>query len=167
MAKKLNMKIEKFGNVFQLSARQMLPISLDEAWKFLSDPANLKEITPDYMGFNIVCGADGEMYPGQLIQYIVTPLLGIKTRWVTEITHVIDRQYFVDEQRFGPYDLWHHKHFLRAVEGGVEMIDTVHYKLLFSPIANLFHDLLIKPRLTEIFTYRENKLEELFGVFEK
>ena len=163
----MKMKIEKFGNVYQLSAHQTLPISLEEAWKFLSDPSNLKEITPDYMGFHIVSGADGEMYPGQLIQYIVTPMLGIKTRWVTEITHVIDRKYFVDEQRFGPYDLWHHKHFLKPVEGGVEMIDTVHYKLPFSPVANLFHNLLIKPRLTEIFTYREQKLESLFGVFKK
>ena len=161
------MKIEKYGNVYQLSAHQLLPISLEEAWKFLSDPANLKVITPDYMGFHIISGADGEMYPGQLIQYIVTPMLGIKTRWVTEITHVIDQKYFDDEQRFGPYDLWHHKHFLKPVEGGVEMIDTVHYKLPFSPVANLFHNLLIKPRLTEIFTYREKKLESLFGVYKK
>ena len=160
------MKIEKFGNIYQLSARQLVPISLDKAWDFLSDPRNLKEITPDYMGFNIVSGADGEMYPGQLIQYIVTPLLGIKTRWVTEITHVIDHKYFVDEQRFGPYDLWHHKHFLHPVEGGVEMIDTVHYKLPFSPIANLFHNVMVKPRLTEIFSYREAKLVAMFGNFE-
>lgn len=160
------MNIEKHGNIYQLTARQMLPISLDHAWSFLSDPGNLKEITPDYMGFDIISGADEEMYPGQLIQYVVKPVLGLKTRWVTEITHVIDRKYFVDEQRFGPYDLWHHKHFLNAVQGGVEMIDTVHYKLPFSPVANLFHNLIVKPRLNEIFTYREAKLESLFGKYE-
>jgi ligand-binding SRPBCC domain-containing protein len=160
------MRIEKFGNIYQLSAKQMLPISLEEAWSFLSDPRNLKQITPDYMGFDIISGAEDEMYPGQLIQYIVKPMLGIKTRWVTEITHVIDQKYFVDEQRFGPYDLWHHKHFLKEVEGGVEMNDTVHYKLPFSLIANVFHDFLVKPRLTEIFTYREAKLNSLFGRFE-
>ncbi len=161
------MKLSKFGNIYELSSVQKLPISLNEAWEFLSSPANLKEITPDYMGFNIVSGDTGAMYPGQIIQYIVSPMLGIKTRWVTEITHVIDKSYFVDEQRFGPYDLWHHKHFLKAVEGGVEMHDTVHYKLPFSPIANLFHNMLVKPRLTEIFTYREAKLIELFGEFKE
>ena len=161
------MKLSKFGNIYELSSVQKLPISLNEAWEFLSSPANLKEITPDYMGFNIVSGDTGAMYPGQIIQYIVSPMLGIKTRWVTEITHVIDKSYFVDEQRFGPYDLWHHKHFLKAIEGGVEMHDTVHYKLPFSPIANLFHNMLVKPRLTEIFTYREAKLIELFGEFKE
>ena len=161
------MNISKFGNIYELSSVQKLPISLNEAWEFLSSPANLKEITPDYMGFNIVSGDTGAMYPGQIIQYIVSPMLGIKTRWVTEITHVIDKSYFVDEQRFGPYDLWHHKHFLKAIEGGVEMHDTVHYKLPFSPVANLFHNMLVKPRLTEIFTYREAKLIELFGEFKE
>lgn len=161
------MILSKHGNIYEISSVQKLPISLPEAWDFLSSPANLKEITPDYMGFNIVSGDNGTMYPGQIIQYIVKPLLGIKTRWVTEITHVIDKSYFVDEQRFGPYDLWHHKHFLKAVAGGVEMHDTVHYKLPFSPIANLFHNILVKPRLTEIFTYRETKLVELFGEFQE
>ena len=159
------MNLVKNGNIYELSSVQKLPISLEEAWSFLSSPANLKEITPDYMGFDIVSGDDGQMYPGQIIQYIVKPLLGIKTRWVTEITHVVDKSYFVDEQRFGPYDLWHHKHFLEAIEGGVEMRDTIHYKLPFSPIANLFHNMMVKPKLNEIFTYREAKLAELYGEF--
>ena len=161
------MKIYKYGNIYELTSLQKFPISLDKAWDFLSSPANLKEITPDYMGFDIVSGDTGEMYPGQIIQYIVKPLLGIKTRWVSEITYVSDKSYFVDEQRFGPYDLWHHKHFLKEVEGGVEMHDTIYYKLPFSPIANLFHGLLVKPRLEEIFTYRESKLVELFGEFKE
>ncbi len=159
------MKISKHGNLYELTSVQRLPISLNKAWDFLSSPANLKEITPDYMGFDIVSGDTGTMYPGQIIQYIVKPLLGIKTRWVSEITYVRDKSYFVDEQRFGPYDLWHHKHFLKEVDGGVEMHDTIHYKLPFSPIANFFHGLLVKPRLEEIFTYRESKLVELFGEF--
>ncbi len=161
------MKISKHGNIYELTSAQKLPMSLDKAWDFLSSPANLKEITPDYMGFDIVSGDTGAMYPGQIIQYIVKPLLGIKTRWVSEITYVSDKRYFVDEQRFGPYDLWHHKHFLKEVKGGVEMHDTIHYKLPFSPIANLFHNLLVKPRLEEIFTYRQSKLVELFGEFKE
>ena len=81
------------------------------------------------MGFNIISGADRVMYPGQLIQYIVTPIMGIKAKWVTEITHVEHKKYFVDEQRFGPYAFWHHKHFIREVPGGVEMEDIIDYKV--------------------------------------
>ena len=113
-------------SLYTLHATQKLPISLEEAWEFLSNPANLKVITPDYMTFKIISGADRPMYAGQIIEYIVTPLLGIKTSWVTEITHVEPLKYFVDEQRFGPYTLWHHKHFIKEIDGGVEMEDLVH-----------------------------------------
>lgn len=115
------------------------------------------------MGFDIVSGADRHMYAGQLIEYIVRPILGIKTRWVTEITHAQEPFYFVDEQRFGPYALWHHKHFLKAVDGGVEMEDLIHYKVPFGFLGSLLHPLLIRPKLEEIFTYRKEKLESLFG----
>lgn len=148
--------------VHTLHTKQILPITIDQAWDFLSSPKNLKTITPDYMSFDIISGAEKDMFPGQIIQYIVTPILGIKTRWVTEITHVVDKQYFVDEQRFGPYALWHHKHFIKAVDGGVEMEDIIDYKLPFGWFGNLFHGLIVKPKLKEIFDYREKKLKELF-----
>ncbi len=149
--------------IYTLHAKQNLPISRDRAWQFLSDPKNLKVITPDYMGFNIQSGADRTMYAGQIIEYIVTPILGIKNRWVTEITHVVDQEYFVDEQRFGPYALWHHKHFIKEIEGGVEMEDLLHYKLPFGYLGQLVQPFLVKPKLDEIFEYRKNKLVELFG----
>lgn len=148
-----------------LHSKQNLPISIDEAWNFLSNPKNLKVITPDYMGFHIQSGAERPMFAGQIIEYIVTPILGIKTKWVTEITHVVDKEYFVDEQRFGPYALWHHKHFVRKIEGGVEMEDLLHYKLPFGILGQLAHPFLVKPKLDEIFEYRKNKLVELFGKF--
>ncbi|WP_370097712.1 SRPBCC family protein [Xanthomarina gelatinilytica] len=153
------------GKVYTLSSKQKLPISLEEAWQFLSSPKNLKTITPDYMGFHILSGAEKPMFAGQIIQYIVTPVFGIKTHWVTEITHVVDKTYFVDEQRFGPYALWHHKHFLRVVEGGVEMEDVIDYKLPFGFLGRWLHPILVKPKLTEIFNYRSQKLSELFGQF--
>ncbi len=149
--------------IYTLRSKQNLPISKAEAWKFLSDPKNLKVITPDYMGFHILSGADKPMFAGQIIQYIVTPVLGIKTKWVTEITHVKDQDYFVDEQRFGPYALWHHKHFIKEIEGGVEMEDIIDYKVPFGWLGQLIHPILVKPKLNEIFTYRRKKLVELFG----
>lgn len=151
--------------IYTLHAKQNLPITIDEAWSLLSDPKNLKTITPDYMGFEILSGADRPMYPGQIIQYIVTPVLGIKTKWVTEITHVQDRSYFVDEQRFGPYALWHHKHFIKEIPGGVEMEDIVDYKVPMGILGQLVHPILVKPKLNEIFEYRKKKLIELYGAF--
>ena len=149
--------------IYRLHSKQNLPISLEKAWDFLSDPRNLKTITPDYMSFDILSGADRPMYAGQLIQYIVTPILGIKTKWVSEITHVEHMKYFVDEQRYGPYALWHHKHFINEIEGGVEMEDIIDYKVPLGFIGRLFHPILVKPKLKEIFGYRKQKLTELFG----
>lgn len=149
--------------IYKLHTKQKLPITVDEAWTFLSDPKNLKRITPDYMGFKILSGDDRAMYPGQIIEYIVTPVLGIPAKWVTEITHVVDRQFFVDEQRFGPYALWHHKHFIQPIEGGVIMEDIVHYKLPLGLLGQLAHPFIVKPKLKEIFDHREQTLKKLFG----
>ncbi len=151
--------------IYTLHSKQFLPITLDEAWDFFSDPMNLNTITPDDMGFKTLSGADRKMYPGQIIQYIVTPLLNIPMKWVTEITHVDHKKFFVDEQRFGPYALWHHKHFFKEVPGGVEMEDIVDYKLPMGILGQLVHPILVKPRLHQIFDYRRKKLIELFGEF--
>ncbi|XCF04917.1 SRPBCC family protein [Tamlana crocina] len=153
--------------LYRLHKTQKLPITIAEAWDFLSNPKNLKTITPDYMGFEILSGADRPMYAGQIIQYIVTPVLGIKTKWVTEITHSMHQKYFVDEQRFGPYALWHHKHFLKEIEGGVEMEDIIDYKLPFGILGQWVQPIVVKPKLEEIFNYRQQKLEMLFGTFTK
>lgn len=136
---------------------------MDTAWNFLSDPANLKTITPDHMGFHILSGADRPMFAGQIIQYKVSPFPGFTTKWVTEITHVKKGHYFVDEQRFGPYALWHHKHFIKKIDEGVEMEDIIDYKIPLGILGQLAHPLLVKKQLLEIFKYREEKLKELFG----
>jgi ligand-binding SRPBCC domain-containing protein len=151
--------------IYTLHKKQNLPITIEKAWDFLSNPKNLKTITPEYMGFNILSGADRPMFAGQIIQYIVTPVLGIKTKWVTEITHSVENEYFVDEQRFGPYALWHHKHFIKEIEGGVEMEDIIDYKVPFGILGQLAHPIIVKPKLEEIFNYRTKKLEELFGKY--
>ena len=157
-------KLKKM-KIYRLSSKQNLPISKKEAWEFLSSPKNLKTITPEYMSFDILSGADMPMFAGQIIQYIVTPLLGIKTIWVTEITHVVEGEYFVDEQRFGPYALWHHKHFIKEIPGGVEMEDIIDYKVPMGILGQLVHPFIVKPKLDEIFEYRRKKLIELFGEF--
>ena len=129
--------------VYRLKTMQNLPISQEKAWDFLSDPSNLKTDYTRLWDSEILEGAEDKMFAGQIIKYIVTPVLGIPLRWVTEITHVENLKYFVDEQRFGPYSLWHHKHFIKPIPGGVEMIDIVDYKLPLGVLGRLAHPFLL------------------------
>lgn len=152
------------SKVYSLKTVQKIPVSLDEAWNYFSNPENLAAITPDNMGFKTISKHHGPvMYPGQVIEYKVSPVLGIPLYWMTEITHVENQKYFVDEQRFGPYSLWHHQHHFRAVEGGVEMTDIVHYKLPVWFLGDIANMLFVNKQLKSIFDFRFKKVEELFG----
>jgi ligand-binding SRPBCC domain-containing protein len=145
---------------------QKIPVTLEKAWDFFSSPENLKKITPEYMGFNIIAVMkEKKAYSGQIITYKVSPLFHIPLYWMTEITQVKEQEYFVDEQRIGPYSLWHHQHHFKAINGGIEMTDIVHYKIPLGPIGELANRLFIKKRLTEIFDYRAEKTIKLFGEF--
>jgi ligand-binding SRPBCC domain-containing protein len=148
---------------YRLTARQYFPIQPSEAWEFLSSPENLQKITPEHMGFEILAGRGEPMYEGQIIHYTVAPFRGFRTRWVTEITHLREGSYFVDEQRFGPYRFWHHKHFVSEVENGTLMQDIIDYKLPLGFLGNLAQTLLVRRQLTSVFRYREKTLEATFG----
>jgi ligand-binding SRPBCC domain-containing protein len=151
----------------QLKISQKMPISIDLAWDFFSSPANLAKITPHQMGFIITSDFENgqKMYPGQIITYKVSPMLGIKLNWMTEITHVVENQYFVDEQRFGPYAMWHHQHHFKVISGGVEMTDIVDYVLPFGVLGTIADALFVKKQLKTIFDYRLKAVEDLFGKF--
>jgi ligand-binding SRPBCC domain-containing protein len=142
---------------------QRFPVPVETVWDFISNPKNLAVITPPDMGFKTISGDEHAMFPGQIIHYTVTPLFGLKIEWVTEITHVEHKKFFVDEQRYGPYAFWHHKHFVKEIPTGAEMEDIVHYKLPLGALGNLFHAMLVKPKLEKIFAFRSAKLRELFG----
>lgn len=149
--------------IYQLHTSQFLAASLEEAWTFISNPSNLKNITPETMGFEVVSkGLPEKMYPGMMITYSVKPLLGIKTTWVTEITHIQEMKYFVDEQRVGPYSIWHHEHHLEPAEGGVLMRDIVTYKPPLGMLGRIANRLIIRKKLREIFQYRERALDKIF-----
>jgi ligand-binding SRPBCC domain-containing protein len=154
------------SKVYHLKTIQKIPVSLAEAWDFFSKPKNLSEITPKELDFTIISLYHGEeMYPGQIIEYKVKPLLGIPVYWMTEITHVEKERYFVDEQRFGPYSLWHHQHHFKAIPGGVEMTDIVHYKIPFGFLGDIAQWLFVNKNLQKIFTYRELAVAQRFGQF--
>ena len=151
------------SKVYHLKTVQKMPVGLDEAWDFFSNPKNLQSITPGELGFKIISKYHGDtMYAGQLIEYIVKPLMGIPLYWMTEITHVADKKYFVDEQRYGPYRLWHHQHHFKEVNGFVEMTDIIHYKLPYWFLGDIANWLFVRKQLKEIFDYRFKKVEALF-----
>ncbi|WP_026464619.1 SRPBCC family protein [Adhaeribacter aquaticus] len=151
---------------YTLERIQRLPINLETAWDFFSSPHNLNRITPPEMSMEVISySGSAQMYEGQIITYNISPFLNLKLFWMTEITHVKEKQYFVDEQRFGPYSFWHHTHFFKEVEGGVEMRDQVHYKLPFGFLGQLVHALLVKKKLNKIFDYRYKVLDQEFGKF--
>ncbi|MEQ9064480.1 MAG: SRPBCC family protein [Vicingaceae bacterium] len=149
---------------YQFKAFQQIPSSIEKVWDFISSPANLKVITPDYMGFDITSeDLPNKMYPGMIISYKVSPLMGIKTNWVTEITQVRDKEFFIDEQRVGPYALWHHQHHIEANSSGVLMKDIVSYQPPFGFIGAIANSLIIEKKLKEIFDYRQVAIIERFG----
>lgn len=154
--------------IYSKKTIQKLPISVEQAWDFLSSPYNLKTITPEHMGFEIINGItpDDKMFAGQVIAYKISPLPGFRTEWVTEITHVKEGEYFIDEQRFGPYSFWHHRHQLKSIEGGVLMEDNVHYKIPFGILGSFMHTIFIKSQLEKIFRFREKALESKFGKYQ-
>ncbi len=142
---------------------QFLPLSLSEAWEFFCHPRNLDRITPESMTFRITSEVPEVMYPGLLITYKVSPVLGIQLDWTTEITHIREHVYFVDEQRFGPYRMWHHEHHFREVPGGVMMTDRLYYDIGWGPFGWLAGQLLVHRQVQQIFEFREGRLKELFG----
>lgn len=153
---------------YQLKKQQKIPSSIDVVWDFISSPVNLKKITPLYMGFDIVMEIlPPKIYPGMIIQYKVSPLWGISTNWVTEITHVRDYEYFVDEQRVGPYSIWHHEHHLKSITGGVQMNDIISYKPPYGIIGKAVNYFLIRKKLDEIFNFRVKAIEKIFGNWEE
>lgn len=151
--------------IYCLEQRQLLPITIEQAWEFFGDPANLPLITPTNLGFRITSPLPERMYAGMIVTYTVTPFAGNKVRWVTEITHAEPPMFFVDEQRFGPYRFWHHQHHFVEVPSGTEMLDLVHYALPFGLLGRIAAPLVSK-RLKEIFNFRRQILSQRFGVGE-
>lgn len=148
---------------FEFRRTQLLKTDIRSAWDFLSSPANLNRITPPSMGFRIISShLNPAMYPGQIISYKVKVLPLISFNWVTEITHVAEPHYFVDEQRFGPYAFWHHQHHIRETAEGVEMTDIVTYKLPFGLIGTMLAGRMVRLKLKDIFDYRRKVLLEIF-----
>jgi len=153
--------------MYTIESIQKVPVSIEEAWDFFQNPGNLATITPDGLGFDILSEVPEKMYPGLFINYKVSPLFGIKMNWTTEITYVDAPNYFVDEQRVGPYAIWHHEHHFKAIPGGVEMLDRVNYKVPLGLLGKIAHPFIVHRKLEEIFNYRFKKVEELFGTWQE
>lgn len=150
--------------IHTLHTKQIIRATAEQAWDFFSDPRNLAKITPPDMGFIVKSELPPRIHAGMMIEYRVSPLLGIPMTWLTEITQVREGVYFVDEQRVGPYAIWHHEHHFRDLgDGRIEMQDKVTYTLPLSPFSEVVHPFLVKPQLDKIFAFREKRVTELFG----
>lgn len=150
-------------NVKRKRWEQHIPLPIEDIWHFFSRPENLNAVTPGDMSFEIISDiADLEMYEGMLIQYKISPFLGIKMDWVTEITHIREGQYFVDEQRFGPYAMWHHEHHFKPQGDGTLMTDLLHYKVPYGPIGTIADAVFVDGKIDQIFSYRYKAIEQLF-----
>ncbi len=152
--------------LYTLKRTQKVPITVDEAWEFLSNPRNLTEMTPKDMKFTVLTEIDKPLYAGQIFQYSVSPLPGMKTKWVSEITQVKAKEYFIDVQLEGPYAFWHHQHFIYKIKGGVIMEDIIHYKVPLGWIGQLLHPIIVLPKLKKIFEFRQQKIRDMFGELE-
>jgi ligand-binding SRPBCC domain-containing protein len=150
--------------MYDIKYMQKLPISLEQSWDFFSSPSNLKILTPEYLSFEITNQQDAsKIYAGQIIAYLIRPIWNFPVKWVTEITHAEKPHYFIDEQRFGPYKFWHHEHWFKSIPGGVEMTDIIYYTMPFGIIGKALHTLKVKRDIEAIFTYRQAKLEQMYG----
>ena len=148
---------------YRLTRKQLLSMSIEDAWDFFSTPKNLSIITPAYMNFNILAGGEGKMYEGQIIKYKVNVIPMIRVPWTTEIRQVTPYVSFVDEQRSGPYRKWRHVHSFNIISSGIEMTDEIEYKLPFGIIGQFVHWLFVKRQLNAIFDYRHRVLQSKFG----
>ena len=152
--------------IHTLTTVQKIPVSLKEAWGFFSRPQNLNIITPPDMAFRVLTNFDeDEIYQGQIIEYKVSPLFRIPLYWMSKIGEVKKEKFFVDEQRKGPYSLWHHEHHFTEIEDGVEMTDVVQYKIPLGPIGEIANVVFVKRELRRIFEFRYKKIEEIFGTW--
>jgi ligand-binding SRPBCC domain-containing protein len=149
--------------IFTVKANQTIPISIKEAWDFFSNPNNLPKITPPWLNLKVTSELPDKMYEGMIITYKVYPILGIPSNWVTEITTVKEKTFFVDEQRFGPYKFWHHQHHFKEIDEGVEMKDIVNYVLPLDPLSRPLNNILVGKRVEEIFSFRKDVLKNLFN----
>ena len=157
-------KMHQKSRMHSVKIVQKIPITIEQAWEFYSNPANLLAITPGNMRFKVISkNYGGALYVGQIFEYKVSPILGIPLYWMSEITHAVAPAYFVDEQKKGPYKFWQHQHHFKTIEGGVEMTDIIHYKNPLWLLGDLANRLFVKKKLRQIFEYRFNKVEELFG----
>ena len=150
--------------IYKMIRKQVIPADIATLWDFFKDPSNLTEITPSYMNFVIkTMDTSDDIYAGQMITYSVAPIAKIPLFWMTEITAVEKHRYFIDEQRRGPYKMWHHQHHFTTTEKGVEMTDIVHYELPLGILGQIAHWLFVKRQLNQIFDYRYHKIEALFN----
>ena len=142
----------------QFQSEQWLPQSIEQVFPFFADAANLQQITPPWLHFEVLTPRPIAMRVGALIDYRLR-VRWIPMRWRSEITVWDPPHRFVDEQRRGPYRLWRHEHVFEPRDGGTLCRDSVQYAV---PFDFFTHRWLVRPDIGRIFTYRQSRLAEQF-----
>jgi ligand-binding SRPBCC domain-containing protein len=101
------------------------------------------------------------MHAGSEIRYRLR-WHGFPIRWTTEIRRWEAPHMFVDLQRSGPYQLWHHTHRFESQDKGTRISDVVRYSLPFGMLGRVVHFLKVRSDVESIFAYRRKRTEELF-----
>jgi ligand-binding SRPBCC domain-containing protein len=151
------MKLERLHTI------QRLPVQIEEAWDFFTSPKNVGLITPPWLDFRMISDPPEYLHPGTLVASEIRPVPGISIQWISEITHIRPPHFYITEQRVGPFKLWHHEHYFRVAEEGIEVEDIVYYGLYLGPVGSLAHDLYVRKKLHEVFTHRARAIEQRFG----
>lgn len=160
----MSISFRSHSNIFTLTAKQKVNVSVEKAWEFFSSPDNLEKLTPSEMGFSVTSGKPKKAYPGQIITYKVSVVKGVRLNWVTELTQVKENCFFIDEQRFGPYKMWHHEHSFKKVDENSCIVgDKVSYKLPLGLLGKLAHVLFVKRQLRGIFEFRNKQIVKIFS----
>ena len=156
--------IKHAGGLYTLYAKQTVAKEIDLLWNFFRKPRNLDKLTPEDVEFKIISGKSDDFYSGKIISYKIKPFKMINFNWVTEISQVKEGSYFVDNQIFGPYKMWHHEHHFKSnSDGTTDIIDIVKYKVPFYILGKLMHKIFIRKKLFKIFMFRQKKINDLFN----
>lgn len=157
--------IKHEGGLYTLYAKQTVAKERDILWDFFRKPRNLNKLTPEDVEFKIISGKSDDFYIGKVISYKIKPFKMINLNWVTEISQIKEGSYFIDNQIFGPYKLWHHEHHFKSnSDGSTDIIDKVKYKLPFNILGRLMHKIVIRKKLYNIFKFRQKKINDLFSI---
>ena len=142
--------------IYQLFRRQVLKLTLQEAWDFFSSPYNLNTITPDFFHVTVTSKVPEKIYAGLMISYRMKAVFGIPMAWLSEVSHCEEPKRFVYQQRIGPFKFWSHEVCLTEQDQGIILEDIMFYAMPLGWLGEFINSVLIANKLEQIFDTRRD-----------